>query len=643
MKFWRSKPTATFWLVLLLPVLLGVLATLQYRWLGEISAAERERLAARLEADVGRFARDFNNEITKVYFSFQIEEVNFKNPAALAERLRLWREQTDFPNLVGDLYVVERNSANDFSDDFALERFDAQQNDLKAADWTPELIVLREKLNNERKPKTSPSLNFSNEAIAANVPAVIIPVLETLERTTTDGDRFAFKTPASNNRFIIVKLNEEAIKNEIFPILAKRNFSGADFNFTVFDKTGDGGEQRAVYQSNANFKTAENADAVAGLFKISPAGAANILILNAGIPRVRTPREGSMVFQTRSIAREAKPKISIESENLQSAENGNLRQKIELRSNKTEVREETIVSNFNDTNGQWLLAVQHADGSLENFVGKTRWRNLGLSFGVLALLGASVVLLVVSSHRATRAAQRQIDFVSSVSHEFRTPVAVICSAGDNLADGIVSDREKIEKYGKLIRREGARLSEMVEQILEFAGAQSKKNYQFQPVEIAPLVRSVLSDCQPLLDEKNFAVETAISENLPPVAGDVKALQQTIQNLLSNAIKYSNGSRWIKIETKKSGDEVLISIADGGLGIDAREQRRIFEPFYRGQSAVAEQIHGNGLGLSLVKKIVDAHNGKIAVESAPGAGSRFTIQLPAVSDFFKPPTRGEDAD
>jgi signal transduction histidine kinase len=296
---------------------------------------------------------------------------------------------------------------------------------------------------------------------------------------------------------------------------------------------------------------------------------------------------------------------------------------------KDEIEETVLKKSEEAGSGKWLLTVTHSDGSLENFVNKTRWRNLGLSFGILGLLGTSVILLVLSAHRAQRAAQRQVDFVSAVSHEFRTPVAVICSAGENLADGIVDSKPQIEKYGNLIRREGLRLSEMVEQILEFAGARGRGvKFEFQPIDIGSLVETVLSESQPLLEEKGFEVEKAISENLPSVLGDANALRHSLQNLLSNAMKYSNGSRWIKVEAETDLNQVFITIADKGIGIEPRELKHIFEPFYRGREAVAEQIHGNGLGLSLVKQTIEAHGGKIVVSSELSKGSRFTIQLPA---------------
>ena len=132
------------------------------------------------------------------------------------------------------------------------------------------------------------------------------------------------------------------------------------------------------------------------------------------------------------------------------------------------------------------MVVKHRAGSLEAAVAATRRRNLAISFGILLLLGASVGFIVLSSRRAQRLATQQMEFVAGVSHELRTPLAVICSAAENLADGVIDNRDQIKRYGGLIRDEGRRLTGMVEQVLEFAGAQSgRKNYELRTTESKP--------------------------------------------------------------------------------------------------------------------------------------------------------------
>ena len=297
--------------------------------------------------------------------------------------------------------------------------------------------------------------------------------------------------------------------------------------------------------------------------------------------------------------------------------------------NEREKKEKEIKNN-----GLWVLKVRHADGSLEQFISNTRRKNLAISFGILSLLAVSVVLIFLSAQRAKRFAQKQIDFVSAVSHEFRTPLAVIYSAGENLTDGVVSSEMQVAKYGDLIKREGKKMSQMVEQILEFAGARSgRKKYDLREIDVGDLIADAVKECQPLIDEKGFAVEKDVAENLPNITADANALGQAIQNLIVNSIKYSNGNRWVKVSAKNGDGDIKITVEDKGIGISKKEISQIFQPFYRSKSVVDAQIHGNGLGLSLIKQTVEAHGGKISVESEIGKGSRFTVHLPLNSYQF----------
>ncbi|MEP7038433.1 MAG: ATP-binding protein, partial [Acidobacteriota bacterium] len=161
-----------------------------------------------------------------------------------------------------------------------------------------------------------------------------------------------------------------------------------------------------------------------------------------------------------------------------------------------------------------------------------------------------------------------------------------------------------------------------------AGARSgKRKYDFRRTNIEKIIENALAECQCLIDEKEFILEREISEELPEIFADSNALSHAIQNLIINSIKYSNGNRRLKITAKNGGGDLEISVEDKGIGISKKDLTHIFEPFYRSKAVVDEQIHGNGLGLSLVKQIVEAHKGKIKVESELEKGSRFTIHLP----------------
>lgn len=288
----------------------------------------------------------------------------------------------------------------------------------------------------------------------------------------------------------------------------------------------------------------------------------------------------------------------------------------------------------------WRLLVKHPSGSLEQAVNAVRWRNLLVSTSILGLLGVSVGFLVLSTRRAQDLARQQLEFVATVSHELRTPLAVIRSAADNLADGVVNDEARIRQYGQLVRREGLRLTDLVEQILEFAGLQSaQRTMARQPVAVSGLLREIAAAAESVAQPAGIAIELEVADDLPAVAGDEAALRRVFQNLIGNAIKYGAGAR-TSVAARFTGGHVEVSVTDRGIGIAAAEQGKIFDPFYRAPDVVAAQIQGAGLGLSLVKRIVEAHAGQVTVKSAPGAGSTFTVTLPIVKGDSSPKVTGE---
>jgi signal transduction histidine kinase len=198
---------------------------------------------------------------------------------------------------------------------------------------------------------------------------------------------------------------------------------------------------------------------------------------------------------------------------------------------------------------------------------------------------------------------------------------------------VIDDRQQIRRYGEVIRNEGRRLTEMVEQVLEFAGIQSgRKAYNISSVDVASVIDRALVAMEPALESDDFRIEKRIAAYLPPVMADSSALSRAIQNLLDNAMKYSGDSRWIGVSARTEviygKFEVQITVSDKGMGIAPADMPRVFEPFHRGQATVAAQIHGSGLGLSLVKHILEAHGGRVDVRSVEGEGSSFTLHLPA---------------
>ena len=285
--------------------------------------------------------------------------------------------------------------------------------------------------------------------------------------------------------------------------------------------------------------------------------------------------------------------------------------------------------------GRWQLLVRSRGGSLDALVQKTRWRNLTISGSILALLLASVVLLFRSSKRAQHVADLQMNFVAGVSHELRTPLTVIRTAAFNLREKASRNPEKVERYGKLIEEETEKLTTLVEQVLRFASARGGRVIRERtPVRVESVIEEGIQASRHILDAADCVIDTKVDPELPLVLGDEVALRQVVQNLLENAAKYGiDGSKWIGISAENIFADrspfIRIRVSDRGHGIPPDEQEHIFDAFFRGQRAIQNQVHGTGLGLNLVKQIVEAHGGTVRVHSDENKGTEFIVQIPAL--------------
>jgi signal transduction histidine kinase len=278
--------------------------------------------------------------------------------------------------------------------------------------------------------------------------------------------------------------------------------------------------------------------------------------------------------------------------------------------------------------GRWRLEARYEQGSLDAIVARARWQNAGMSAGLLLLILATGAFLVSSSRRAHQLAELQFNFVTGVSHELRTPITVIRTAAYNLRGKLAAQPAQVERYGEIIQQESEKLSALVEQVLAFAAARSgRANQAREPVDIDRLIEQVLNSSSALRDSA-VTVEKRIDSGLPLILADPAGIRNVLNNLLDNALKYGLGEKkWIGIAASAAGQEVEIRVMDHGPGIPADEQSQVFEPFFRGRGAVADQLHGTGLGLSLVRSIIEAHGGAVSVESEPGRGTTVVLRLP----------------
>ena len=615
--------------------LIALLATLQYRWLGQVSAAERERMKTNLAARATGFAQDFDREITRAYLTFQLDPVqDDRNLAAhMSERYDRWQATSRYPRLVKNVYIAWREEHGDPK----LQYFNASTRFVEPAEWSRELAPIRASLS-PADPVSTPGSTLVVRTMPAlvweSIPALVVPapvMFFSSTQAVVQGVAVprATMAPATDLRppnvtFVVLVIDRDYLTHEMLPALAQQHFRGAGDAIEYDTAVVSTGGKDAIYTSARGFAPGPEteADATADLLQVRlqdfPALAQEVRRFTSFVTtrmqggRASPPVEGQIAVR--------EPRMSVILQ-----QHGGPADKRALETSVTSALRAM-------TSPHWRLIVKHPSGSLESAVAQVRRRNLFISSGILAILGVSVGFLMMTTRRAQDLARQQMEFVAAVSHELRTPLAVIRSAADNLAEGVVNEDVQVKKYGELVRVEGRRLSEMVEQILELAGIQSgQRGFALAPVPVFPLLRDVVGASGTLIEEADITVEYDLPDTLPPVLGDEAALRRVFQNLIGNAIKYGASGRWIGLRASTHGREVLVTVADRGIGIEPAEQTKIFEPFYRAPEAIAAQVQGAGLGLSLVQRIVEAHGGRMTVRSTPGSGSEFTVHLPAASE------------
>jgi signal transduction histidine kinase len=245
---------------------------------------------------------------------------------------------------------------------------------------------------------------------------------------------------------------------------------------------------------------------------------------------------------------------------------------------------------------------------------------------VLVILSAGVALLLRDISREARTSRMRSDFVSSVSHELKTPITLIRLYSETLLRPDAFREQDRDGFYRIIMRESERLGRLVDRILTFSRVErGDQVYNFEEGDVAPVIARVVDDYREYLERAGFRLERTLPASAPPVRFDPTALSQAVVNLLDNAVKYSGENREIAVRLGAENGCVTFEVEDHGLGIAAAEQERIFGRFYRVPNGSGQG--GYGLGLFLVRHIMDAHGGRIDVESEPGRGSRFRLMFP----------------
>ncbi len=630
-------------------LLLPVLAAMQYRWLGQLSEREQERMQATLQASVERFSEDVDalfQEIHLAFFQREPDVSALSAPQALQHYER-WRSVTEHPALLDAIWWL----------DVSTTPATARRLDTLAQAWQPAAASALP--DGWQTISSSPTLLD----VKPHIHLGETPFLAVSYHTHPASDRFPLR-PAPPDAFVLLALNGDYLRDEVLPALTETYFSEGnrliyDVLITTAHDASDVFYESAPSLQYTDFATPD-ATAPLGHLRLT-----NLLInlsrstrltdgdtlrtletdhltaqwlqqgrdtsgLRIGVfgekgqtTQVRFP--GGDTTVQRFMRRTTPDSLTVMGERM-------LLQDIETTPQRIQVQvmdTSRLASSFTllTEGGSGEVRVKHRAGSLEAAVQNARWRNLLLSSGILLLLGVSMVLIVRSAQQAKTTAQQQMEFVAGVTHELRTPLAVIRSAGENLADGMIHQPEQVARYGNVILGEGRRLSDMVEQTLLYAGLEANHTpYALQPVALRTVIQQAVAQYEQQVEAHPSppALHLDMPDALPTVQANAPALAAALRNLLGNAAKY--GGNTIHLGVDVTPRDIQLTVTDNGPGIPADEQRRIFEPFFRGRAARNAQTQGSGLGLHLVQRIIAAHGGRVTLDSADG-GSTFTIHLP----------------
>lgn len=612
----------------LLIVLLAVLATLQYRWIGELAEAERERMQRTVRSSAERVAEGLDREITRAFVAFRLPAEQSPEEAArwLAEAAQRWTSNASFRGLVREVFLAQRDAPGGLE----LGRVDLVSGRLEPVGWTVDLESVRKQLETAPPPPPPPGDNpglpprGAPGFVVEDVPALVSPArrlwsLDLDRKQSRGGDRTterwaspsrergddariappdsesaegrsrpdsAGPRSSATNLYAVLRLDRQALLDTVRQLVLRHVGESSEYDFAVMPRSDPG---RVIANSRAGFPREgwQKADVEVTLFSVGA--------------RRSVPSDSPRPFGSGGAGpppRERGARLSGE--------------------------------------GVWRLVISHRAGSLEAAVAAARRRNLAVSGGVLALLAGAVAVLLVSVQRAQRLARQQLDFIAAITHELRTPLAAIRSAGQNLADGLVGEPDRVKRYGRLVEREGSRLTDLIEKSLEHAEiASGRKAFHLQPVAIEDVLNEAVTACRWLTRENDVVVSVEVPAGLPSVMGDHAALRTLFENLVSNGVKYGGRGSGVTVRARIERGALEVRVEDRGPGIPAEDLPHIFEPFYRGRDVSSGAIVGSGLGLSLVRKIAKTHGGDIRVESSAGGGSVFIVNLPLPSPAATP--------
>ncbi len=589
-----------------LSVLVGlvcVLGFLQYRWIGEISQMERKKLQDTLQSSLNEVSRHFNSELSvaaAALMATNAEVDRMGREQAYEHRYAQWKNSSATPRLFSRIGI-----AWDQNGELTLRMLKHDTGNFAPAEWPATWSGIRDQITARLRhlpggPGGPPfetmrtieaTTVFEQPRFGDPGPPETAPSRSRLGRMPSglpSRDRKgAVQGPRPGEQhWLVLEADPSYIASYVLPDLLARHLGGNHQNDYQIDVVQRANPAATIYKSGFPQQSRQRSTEAAAsvtLFDVMPQ-----MLIRGGFGR--GPRSGP-------------PRLAIPLGDL--------------------------------VRGRWLLSIRLNAGSLETVVARARRGNLAISGAILLLMLLTGGALVRFSRQAQRLAQIEMDFVAGVSHELRTPLTVIRTAAFNLRGRLANNPIQVERYGNLIREESEKLTAIVEQVLRFASAKSGRLiHEREPLSVETLIEDSLLSTRGILEDTLCRVDTKVEPGLPSILGDSMALRHALQNLINNAVKYgTDGVKWIGLFARATsgagGPMIEIRVEDRGPGIPPEEQHHIFDAFFRGRKAVRDQIHGTGLGLNLVKKIVEAHGGTVDVQSEPGAGTTFIIKLPAL--------------
>jgi signal transduction histidine kinase len=249
---------------------------------------------------------------------------------------------------------------------------------------------------------------------------------------------------------------------------------------------------------------------------------------------------------------------------------------------------------------------------------------MALLAGVMAL---GVFFVVRAAAREVRVAEMKSSFVSSVSHDLKTPLALIQLFAETLELGRLKSTERANEYYRIINSEARKLTRLINNLLDFSRIEAGlRRYKREPANLTELTRQVLDSLESQFRHHKFSVSRVLDGDVP-VLIDKEAAEQALENLLSNAMKYSPDNREISVRVTQNDAHGIVSVTDHGIGIPARLHRKVFRKFFRVQTDAGSGPQGTGLGLAIVDHVMRGHHGFVHIDSEPGRGSTFSLHFP----------------